>query len=146
VSTVIRSEPGPELGATPFIYSAKSADRLFHMHTVTLADDTTPVLAETHPIDPRMHLTGTLHQQGASYMLEQQRDVEHAPGPRWTTPVIHRLQVTDETRDAARMHIAQVVTITGMPGWDNAADRMSIVLDSIHLFEQVSPKGTATTI
>lgn len=128
----------PDFGATPPRQAHESADRLHQMQHATVVDAVTPVLPEALADDPRMHLTGTLRQRGASYVIEQHLDLDTGGGPRWTTPRIHRVMVTDATRDAARALIDRVVTISGTAGCGDERNRTSIVLDSIRPIERES--------
>jgi hypothetical protein len=152
-ATLRRCQGSPDLrlvieldfGPTPSSITAHTrVDRLPQMQTETVADAitaVTPIPEEARPHDARMQLTGTLRQRGAGYLLEQQLDADTGNGPQWTTPRIHRVMATDETRAAVLANIDRLVTIDGTPGCGDERNRTSIVLDSIRPLERVPSQG-----
>ncbi len=86
-------------------------------------------------------MTGTLRQRGTIYLIEQQLDLNTGPGPHWTTPRVHRVMATDQTRELLCASIDQVVTISGTAGCGDERNRTSIVIDSILPFDGTSSQG-----
>ena len=114
------------------------------MQTETFVDAVTavtPIPTEARPSDARMQMTGTLRQRGAMYLIEQRLELDAGPGPHWTTPRIHRVMATDQTRDLLLAHINQVVTISGTAGCGDERNRTSIVIDSILPFDGPASQG-----
>jgi hypothetical protein len=92
-----------------------------------------PIASEARPVDGRMHLTGTVRQRGADFVIEQRIVLDTGTGPRWTTPRIHRVMATAATRAALQASVDQVVTIVGTPDRGDERHRTSIVVESVQL-------------